>query len=182
MSHEHVPIGPKAPEEVRTIIEVPKGSSNKYRFNAPTGVFRYERTLYSPLFYPYDYGWVCGTKSPAYDRGINCLVIAKNATFPGCLVEARPIATLRMSDDKGYDPKIVCVAVRDPRLENVRSISDLTEYVLAEVHNFFEVYQTLERREVTIDGWADTEETYALLSSAMSAATDTSPWSKKGDH
>jgi len=182
MSHDHVPIGPRAPQEVRTIIEVPKGSSNKYRFNAATGSFRYERTLYSPLFYPYDYGWICGTKSPAYDRGINCLVIAKNPTFPGCMVEARPIATLRMSDDKGFDPKILCVALRDPRLEDVRSLADITEYILTEIHNFFEVYQTLERREVTIDGWADTEETYSLLLSAMSTATDPPARHKKGSH
>lgn len=104
-----------------------------------------------------DDGSICGTKSPAYDRGINCLVIAKNPTFTGCMVEARPIATLRMSDDKGYDPKVICVAVRDPRLEHTMSLADLTEYILLEVHHFFEIYQTLERREVTIDGWADTE-------------------------
>ena len=182
MSHDHVPIGPTAPEVVRTIIEVPKGSSNKYRFNAATHAFRYERTLYSPLFYPYDYGWVCGTKSPAYDRGINCLVIAKNPTFPGCMIEARPIATLRMSDDKGYDPKVVCVAVRDPRLQDVRSMADLTEYILTEVHHFFDIYQTLERREVTIDGWADTEETYALIRSAMSSATPPSDSPSKAKH
>lgn len=171
MAHAHVPIGPNAPEVVRTIIEVPKGSSNKYRYNPATSSFRYERTLYSPLFYPYDYGWVCGTKSPAYDRGINCLVIAKNPTFPGCMIEARPIATLRMSDDKGYDPKILCVAVRDPRQEDTVSLHDVPEHTLEEIQHFFEIYQTLERREVKIEGWADTEETYELLRSAMNAAS-----------
>lgn len=182
MAHDHIPIGPKAPQEVRTIIEVPKGSSNKYRYNSPLHVFRYERTLYSPLFYPYDYGWICGTKSPAYDRGVNCLVLAKNPTFPGCMIDARPIATLRMSDDKGYDPKVVCVAVRDPRLEDTRSIADLTEYTLLEIQHFFEIYQTLERREVVIDGWADTEETYELLKEAVSAAAQSANAGEKGDH
>jgi inorganic pyrophosphatase len=170
--HLRVPIGPNAPEEVRTIIEVPKGSSNKYRYYPKAEAFRYDRTLYSPLFYPYDYGWICGTKSPAYDRPLNCLVIAKNPTFTGCMVEARPIATLRMSDDKGYDPKILCVAVNDPRLDGTIVKADLSDHTLIEVQHFFEIYQALERGEVKIDGWADTAETYELIRSAMVSPTE----------
>ncbi|HEY3333150.1 MAG TPA: inorganic diphosphatase [Capsulimonadaceae bacterium] len=162
-----VPIGPNAPDEVRTIIEVPKGSSNKYRYHPKAEVFRYDRTLYSPLFYPYDYGWICGTKSPAYDRPLNCLVIAKNPTFTGCLIEARPIATLKMSDDLGYDPKVLCVAISDPRLEGTVSMEDVSEHTLIEVQHFFEIYQSLERREVKIEGWADTAATLELIQSAM---------------
>lgn len=162
-----VPIGDRAPDEVNTIIEVRKGSSNKFRYYPAAEAFRYDRTLYSPLFYPYDYGWICGTKSPAYDRPLNCLVIAKNPTFTGCLIEARPVATLRMSDDKGYDPKILCVAVRDPRMEATVCLADLSDHTLTEVQHFFEIYQSLERREVKIEGWVDTPETLEFIKSTM---------------
>jgi inorganic pyrophosphatase len=151
--YEQVPIGPNAPHEVRTIIEVPKGGSNKYKFNPPTDTF--------------NYGWICGTRSPVDGKPLSCLVIAKNPTFPGCMIEARPIATLQMSDARGDDPKILCAAVCDPRLEGLQEIKDLSEHELTEVRHFFEIYQALEQHEVQIQGWLGTEATIELIRDAM---------------
>ena len=168
--YSHIPIGDGAPEEVNTIVEVPKGASNKYRFDTETGNFRYDRTLYSPLFYPYDYGWICGTCDSTDNQPLNCLVIATNATFPGCLVEARPVGTLVTEDIHGEDPKILCVAIKDPRFADIRSLSDIGQHTLLEVRHFFEIYQTLEQRLVRIVGWEDTSETMQRIEAAANGA------------
>jgi inorganic pyrophosphatase len=150
MIYEYIPIGPQAPDIVRTIVEVPMGVSNKYKYNGAIDAFRYDRTLYSPLHYPYDYGWICGTRSPAGGRPLTCLVMAKNPT-------------LRLFDNKGDDPKILCVALSDPRQKYIYSIADLPSHTIEEVEHFFDIYKTLERQEVRVDGWGSTEETLDLI-------------------
>ena len=166
MQYEHIPIGTNAPMEVNTIVEVPKGASNKYKYRADADVFRYDRTLFSPLFYPCDYGWICGTQGADGRKPLNVLVMASHPTFPGCLVVARPVGTLRMHDHRGEDHKVLSVAVADPRFEDVRSLGDLSEHTLLEIQHFFEIYQALERREVAIEGWEDVEETRARIQNA----------------
>ena len=168
MQHETIPIGANAPLEVNTIIEVPKGGSNKYKYTPETDVYRYDRTLFSPLHYPCDYGWICGTKGGGRNKPLNVLVMATNPTFVGCLIVARPIGTLLMHDAKGEDNKILSVAVADPRFDGVRSLKHVHEHTQVEIRHFFEIYQTLERKEVIIDGWEDAEQTQARILAAMS--------------
>jgi inorganic pyrophosphatase len=171
-THKLIPIGPDAPNVVRTIVEVPKGVCNKYKYHAATNTFRHNRTLFSPLHYPYEYGWICGTKAPSGDRPMSCLVITKNPTFTGCMIEARPIAALRVVDNEGADPKVLCVAMCDPRVDYINSLSDLSEYTATEVEHFFEIYKTLEKQEVQVDGWMSTEETLDLIrANAIDPAT-----------
>jgi inorganic pyrophosphatase len=155
MQWSGIPIGAKAPAEVNAIIEVPKGSSNKYRYAPECDVFRYDRTLYSPLFYPYDYGWICGARNAQADKPLNILVMSSNRTFAGCLVEARPIGALLMRDHKGDDHKVLAVATADPRFADVRSLTDLSSHTLLEIRHFFEIYQALEKKEVRIEGWEE---------------------------
>lgn len=166
MQWESIPIGPDAPEAVNTIIEVPKGSSNKYKYGPDLDLFRYDRTLFSPLFYPCDYGWICGTKGQGERKPLNVMVMASNPTFAGCLVVARPIGTLLMHDHRGEDHKVLSVAVVDPRFEDVRSLGDLSDHTLLEIQHFFEIYQALEQREVRIGGWEDVAETQARIRTA----------------
>ncbi len=156
---ERIPIGRNAPYEVNTIIEVPKGSSNKYKFNKSSETFRYDHTLYSPLYYPYDYGWICGTRCSHDTKPLSCLVVATNATFAGCLIVARPIGTLLLEDAHGIDNKVICVAVSDPRFSAVQRLGDLASHSLLEIQHFFEIYQALEQNEVRIDGWEDVDAT-----------------------
>lgn len=162
-SFEQIPFGPKAPEIVRAIVEVPKGVSNKYKYKASIDSFRYEQAMYSPLHYPYDYGWICGTRAPSGAGALSCLVMVKNPTFTGCMIEARPIASLKLFDRKGADPKILCVALSDPRQKYIYSIADIPQQTIEEVERFFEIYKRLEKQDVRVDGWAGTEETLDLI-------------------
>jgi inorganic pyrophosphatase len=163
MLPEEIPIGSHAPREVNAIIEVPKGSSNKYKYRPDLDLFRYDHTLFSPLFYPCDYGWICGTKGQGERKPLNVLVMSSNPTFSGCLIVARPIGTLLMQDHRGEDHKVLSVAVADPRFDDVRALDDLSQHTLLEIQHFFEIYQALEQREVTIGGWENVEQTQARI-------------------
>jgi inorganic pyrophosphatase len=166
MLYEELPLGDNAPREVNAIVEVPKGSSNKYKYAADGDLFRYDHTLFSPLFYPCDYGWICGTKAGGARKPLNILVMASHPTFVGCLIVARPVGALLMHDAKGEDHKILSVAVADPRFDDVRSLNDLSEHTLLEIQHFFEIYQTLEQNEVNIGGWEDVAATHDRIRAA----------------
>ena len=163
MLPEEIPIGADAPLAVNAIIEVPKGSSNKYKNPPDLAINRTDHTLFSPLFYPCDYGWICGTKGQGERKPLNVLVMASNPTFVGCLVVARPVGALLMHDHRGEDHKVLSVAVADPRFEDVRSLEDLSQHTLLEIQHFFEIYQVLEQREVTIGGWENVDQTHARI-------------------
>jgi inorganic pyrophosphatase len=167
MRHENIPAGGGAPTEVNTIVEVPKGSSNKYKYAPDRDVYRYDHTLFSPLYYPCDYGWICGTKGAGRGRPLSVMVMSSNPTFCGCLVVARPVGALLMNDHRGEDHKVLSVAVADPRFDDVRSLRDLSEHTLLEIQHFFEIYQVLERHEVEILGWEDVDATHARIQAAI---------------
>ncbi len=167
MQHELIPAGTNAPTEVNTIVEVPKGSSNKYKYAPESDVYRYDHTLFSPLHYPCDYGWICGTKGKGQRKPLNVLVMSSNPTFVGCLVVARPIGALLMNDHRGEDHKILSVAVADPRFDDILSLNDLSDHTLLEIQHFFEIYQVLEQHEVEIMGWEDVIETQARIAAAI---------------
>ncbi|HZH98364.1 MAG TPA: inorganic diphosphatase [Fimbriimonadaceae bacterium] len=154
MSLLDVPIGGNAPHVFNTIIEIPKGSTNKYEMDPELGIMRLDRVLYSPLFYPFDYGFIPQTHYVDGDP-MDVLVMLMHPTFPGCVVEAKPIGVLEMRDEKGPDEKILCVATKDPRFSNRRSINDLTEHTLKEIFHFFEIYKQLEEKTVEVVGWND---------------------------
>ena len=175
MLYEDLPLGANAPLEVNTVIEVPKGSSNKYKYAPDGDLFRYDHTLFSPLHYPCDYGWVCGTKGPGERKPLNVLVMASNPTFAGCLVVARPVGTLLMHDSKGEDHKVLSVAVVDPRFDEVRSLNDLSDHALLEIQHFFEIYQVLEQKEVKIGGWEDVDQTHARIMAATGLSSGKNP-------
>lgn len=154
MSLLQVPIGSNAPNVFNTVIEIPKGSTNKYEVDATTGIIKLDRALYSPMYYPFDYGYIPQTKYLDGDP-IDVLVMLLHPTFPGCVVEAKAIGVLEMADEKGPDEKILCVANRDPRFSSSKSLNDLSEHTQREVMHFFEAYKTLEEKSVEVVGWHD---------------------------
>ena len=154
MSLLDVPIGPDAPHVFNTVIEIPKGSTNKYELDPETGLIRLDRVLHSPMYYPFDYGYIPQTKYLDGDP-LDVLVMLMHPTFPGCIVEAKAIGVLEMKDEKGPDEKILCVATKDPRFSNRKSINDLTQHTLKEIFHFFEVYKALEEKSVEVLGWKD---------------------------
>lgn len=162
MSLLDVPIGPNAPQSFNTVIEIPKGSTNKYEMDPQTGLLRLDRVLYSPLFYPFDYGFIPQTLYLDGDP-IDVLVMLMHPTFPGCIVEAKPIGVLEMRDDKGPDEKVLCVATKDPRFNNRTSLNDLNPHTLKEIYHFFEVYKALEDKEVEVVGWKDVIDAVQLV-------------------
>lgn len=163
MSLLEVPIGDAAPERFNTVIEIPRGSTNKYEVDQQSGVIRLDRVLYSPLFYPFDYGYIPQTHYLDGDP-LDVLVLVSHPTFPGCVVEAIPIAVLEMTDEKGSDEKILCVAAKDPRYGYRRSIDQVNTHTTKEILHFFQVYKDLEEKAVEVVGWHPRELALELIS------------------
>lgn len=162
MSLRNAKIGPNAPEQVNVVIEIPRGSTNKYEVDLETGIIKLDRVLYSPLFYPFDYGYIPQSKYLDGDP-LDVLVLIWHPTFPGCLLEAVPIGVLEMTDEKGPDEKILCVAKNDPRFGNRRSLSEVAPHTLKELTHFFEVYKDLEEKHVSVVGWHPRELAVELI-------------------
>ena len=165
MSLLTVPIGKNAPREVHAIIEIPKGSSNKYEFDLGLDTFVLDRVLFSPLYYPFDYGFVAGTLSKDGDP-LDVLVLGSQPTFTGCVVLARPLGSLRMRDEEGEDDKILAVSARDPRFNGCGDLSDVPEHNLREITHFFAVYKELEEKETEVLGWQDRTTAYGIITEA----------------
>ena len=138
--------------EIDVLVEIPRGSRNKYEYDEATGLIRLDRVLYSSVHYPAEYGFVMGTRAPDGDP-LDALVLTYEPTFPGCVVPARPIGVLEMRDEKGLDHKVLTVPVGDPRFEEVLDLKDLQSHWLTEIENFFAIYKTLEGRPTEVAGW-----------------------------
>ena len=125
------------------LVEVPRGSRNKYEMDHERGRLRLDRTLFTATQYPADYGYIEHTLGQDGDP-LDALVLIQAATFPGCLVRCRAIGMFRMTDEAGGDDKVLCVPSDDPRQEHLRDIHHLDEYHRMEIQHFFEVYKALE--------------------------------------
>ena len=147
------------------IIEIPRGSRNKYEMDHETGRIRFDRVLYSPMVYPADYGFVENTLGLDGDP-IDVLVFLTEPTVPGCVIEVKPIGVLKMSDDKGQDEKLICVPVADPTWNQLENITDMNPHTLKEVEHFFKVYKDLENKTTTIEGYGDKAQAEQLLQDA----------------
>jgi inorganic pyrophosphatase len=125
------------------VIEIPRGSRNKYEIDHATGRIRLDRRLFSATMYPADYGFVPDTLAEDGDP-LDVLVLLEEPTFPGCWIHARPVGVLWMRDEKGEDAKIICVEPNEPRFREVRDISDIQPELLEEIQHFFDIYKQLE--------------------------------------
>jgi inorganic pyrophosphatase len=152
MSLLNARIGKHAPERFNVVIEIPRGSTNKYEIDQESGLLRLDRVLYSPLFYPFDYGYIPQTMYLDGDP-IDALVLISHPTIPGCLVEASAVGVLEMRDEKGGDEKILAVATRDPRYGYRKNLDQINPHTTKEIMHFFQVYKDLEEKEVDVVGW-----------------------------
>jgi inorganic pyrophosphatase len=150
------------PDVVEIIVEIPRGSRNKYEFDEQAEVFRLNRVLASAVYYNFDYGFIEGTRAGDGDHTDAILLIGEG-TFPGCHVWARPVGGLEMSDENGFDYKVLCVAIGDPSYVHYSELPDVSPHRLREIENFFQTYKLLENKEVEIVGWRERPRTREVL-------------------
>jgi inorganic pyrophosphatase len=148
------------------IVEIPKGSTNKYELDKDTGLLRLDRVLYSAVYYPADYGFIprtfCGDGDP-----LDALVLGQEPVYPLTIVEARAVGVMRMRDEKGVDDKIVAVSVRDPSFEGYTDKAQLPPHVLRQLRRFFEDYKTLEHKQVVLGDLLGPEDAVRIIREGM---------------
>ncbi|MFA6408242.1 MAG: inorganic diphosphatase [Candidatus Paceibacterota bacterium] len=136
-------------EKMNVIIEIPKGSHNKYEIDKKTGLIKLDRVMHSAQDYPFDYGFVPQT---LWDDGdaLDVVVLTTHPLVPGLLVEVRPIGIMPMVDGGEADEKIIAVASGDPRYDHVKDIADANQHVLKEISHFFLTYKQIQKKEVSV--------------------------------
>lgn len=148
--------------QIKVIVEIPRGSRNKYEYDHETHAIYLDRVLYSSVHYPTDYGFVPGTQAADGDP-LDTLIIVEEPTFPGCHMQIRPIGVLLMRDEAGIDEKILGVPVAEPRFDEIEGLDDMEGHWLREIENFFDTYKLLEDKESYVEGWRGAEEARAVL-------------------
>ena len=153
---------------VEALIEIPLGSKNKYELDKKTGRIVLDRVLYAAMIYPAEYGIVENTLAPDGDP-LDVLVICSDPTFPGCVVPARVLGYLTMTDNGKLDYKLICVVDCDPRYEDVQKLEDLSPFVLKEISNFFANYKVLQGVSVEVGSYHGKEEAMEIVAQCRRA-------------
>ncbi len=148
------------------IIEIPKGSTNKYELDKETGLLRLDRVLYSAVHYPADYGFIPRTYCDDGDP-LDVLVLGQEPVYPLTIVEARAIGVMRMRDEKGIDDKIVAVSVHDPAFADYTDKDQLPAHVLRQVRRFFEDYKVLEHKQVIVEDLLGPKDAIRIIRDAL---------------
>lgn len=151
---------------VDVFVEIPKGSRNKYEFDKKRGSIRFDRMLFSAVHYPSDYGYIVDTLADDGDP-LDALVLLWEPTFPGCLIEARPVGLFKMWDEKGADEKILCVPIYDPMWNQIQSLDGVPSHLLHEIEHFFQIYKELEKKKTGIEGWSGRFEAIDVIKKAQ---------------
>ena len=141
--------------ELNCVVEIPKGSRNKYEYDAELGGIKLDRFISASVVYPTDYGFVPETLAPDGDP-LDVLVCVSEPTFPGCIVPSKVVGLFKMSDEKGDDDHVLCVPCSDPGWNELEDVEDLPRQLRAEISHFFDVYKDLDLdRHSEVKGWAD---------------------------
>lgn len=148
--------GAEAPEKINVVIEIPKGSRNKYELDKEVGAFHLSRVLFSPMIYPGDYGFI---PQSYYEDGdpLDVIVLINEPTFTGCMIEVRPVGIFRMLDKGEPDDKVLCVPTMNPFFGHIQDLKDVPPHFLREVAHFFAVYKDLEGSRTLSLGWEPAE-------------------------
>ena len=145
--YHQVPCG--TPEEFNVVVDIPKGSSNKYEYDEEGGYYKLDRSVHHSMFFPFDYGFIPQTHAGDGDAIDVCLLLTA-PTFSGCVVKARAIGIIRTADQDGPDDKIIAVPVAklDPRFNEIQSFEDLPAHVQEEYLIFFKELKKLEKAKL----------------------------------
>ncbi len=147
------------------LIEIPKGSRNKYEYDEERKMLRFDRMLFSSVHYPSDYGFIPNTLGEDGDP-LDVLVLVNEPTFPGCLIDARPVGLFVMYDEKGRDDKVLCVPVSDPLWNHIYSLEQVPPHLLDEIEHFFTIYKDLEQKKVKVEGWKSLDAAIKVIGQA----------------
>ena len=139
------------------IVEIPQHSANKYEYDGELGVFRLDRALYSPLHYPGDYGFIPGTLADDLDP-VDVLVLVQQPSYPGVMIEVRPVGLLNMVDNDERDQKILAVPNCNPRYDEIHTMDQIFPHVRREIEHFFGIYKELEGKVTVMQGWGGPKE------------------------
>ncbi|HEY2438346.1 MAG TPA: inorganic diphosphatase [Solirubrobacteraceae bacterium] len=152
--------------ELLCVVEIPKGSRNKYEYDAKLGAVKLDRFISASVVYPTDYGFVPETLATDGDP-LDVLVCVSEPTFPGCVVPSKIVGLFKMSDEKGDDPHVLVVPCSDPGWNQIRDIDDLPDLLRSEITHFFTVYKDLDvGRHSEVKGWGTRDEGLETLAQA----------------
>ena len=161
--------------ELTCIVEIPKGSRNKYEYDPEIGAIKLDRFISASVVYPTDYGYVPETCAPDGDP-LDVLVCVSEPTFPGCVVITKAVGLFKMSDEKGPDDHVVCVPCEDPGWNSFDDVDDLPRQLRAEISHFFTVYKDLDPdRHSEVGGWAGRDAALETIDKARRAFRDGKP-------
>lgn len=151
---------------IEVVVEIPRGSRNKYEIDHATGAIRLDRHLFTATAYPTDYGFIVDTLAED-DDPLDAMVLLDEPTFPGCRITARPIGVIWMRDEKGPDAKILCVPAGDPRWKHLQDAANVPEHLLAEIRHFLEIYKDLEPdKHAVVGSWEGRDDAWATIEAA----------------
>jgi inorganic pyrophosphatase len=152
-------------DQLLALIEIPKGSRNKYEYDEGIDRVILDRFLSSSTVYPTDYGYLIGYRGRDNDP-LDAMVCVSEPTFPGCVIAVKPIALFKMEDEAGIDDKIVCVPTHDPGWSHAETLDDVPEQLQREISHFFSIYKELEGKKVAVHGWRSREEALDVIEDA----------------
>jgi inorganic pyrophosphatase len=151
---------------VKVMVEIPKGCRNKYEYDKVSGMMKLDRTLFSPVHYPSDYGFIPDTLADDGDA-LDAMVLVSEPTFPGCMIDARPVGVFKMADEKGPDEKILCIPINDPSWNHIKDLDGIPPHLLKEIEHFFSVYKALEEKKTQVFGWSGVGDAYEYIKRAQ---------------
>lgn len=161
-----VSLGENAPKEINVIVEIPKGSKNKYEIDKETGLIALDRALHTAQDYPFDYGFVPQT---LWDDGdaLDVVLLTTYPLFPGILVDARPVAIMRMTDSGESDDKVIAVPMNDPRWDEVKDLENINKHTIKEMEHFFTTYKKIQRKVVEVTGFEGKDAAHAAVTKSI---------------
>jgi inorganic pyrophosphatase len=168
--HDLAP-GPRPPEIVTVVVEIPTNSRNKYELDKPSGLFKLDRVLHSSVHYPGCYGFIPRTYAED-DDPLDVLVMTTIPLFTGCLVDVRPVGVFHLIDKGRNDEKIIAVPLSDPYAEPIRDLPDLAPHALREIEHFFQVYKNLEGGTTVTQGFEPAAKARAMVTAGIARYRD----------
>ncbi|MBL1434174.1 inorganic diphosphatase [Candidatus Wolfebacteria bacterium] len=164
-------IEPGKADEMNVIIEIPKGSKNKYEIDKKTGLIALDRVMHTAQDYPFDYGFVPQT---LWDDGdaLDVLVLTTYPLAPGILVRCRPVGILAMIDGGEKDDKVIAVPLEDPRFDTITDLGDINPHTLKEIEHFFGTYKKIQNKEVETNGFTDAKSAREAFDRGVQMYTD----------